>query len=82
MANQQQSIRNRCKIDILASILQTANGGAKRTKIIRENYSLIRYIIFLCDIDLLKFDSKDNIFKTTSKGMEFLRSYDQLIELL
>jgi hypothetical protein len=47
MPNQQQSIRNRCKIDILASILQTANGGAKRAKIIRENYSLIRYIIFL-----------------------------------
>jgi predicted transcriptional regulator len=82
MANQQQSIRNRFKIDILASILQTANGGAKRAKIIRENYSLIRYIIFLCDIDLLKFESKDSIFKTTSKGMEFLRSYDQLIELL
>lgn len=75
-ANQQQSIRNRYKIDILASILQTANGGAKRSKIIRENYSLIRYIIFLCDIDLLNFDSNDNIFKTTSKGMELLRSYD------
>jgi predicted transcriptional regulator len=82
MPNQQQSIKNRCKIDILASILHTANGGAKRSKIIRENYSLIRYIIFLCDIDLLKFDSKDSIFKTTIKGMEFLRSYDQLVELL
>jgi predicted transcriptional regulator len=82
MPNQQQSIKNRCKIDILASILHTANGGAKRSKIIRENYSLIRYIIFLCDIDLLKFDSKDSVFKSTIKGMEFIRSYDQLIELM
>jgi len=82
MPSQQQSIKNRCKIDILASILHAANGMAKRSEIIRENYSLIRYIIFLCDIDLLKFNSKDKIFKTTIQGMEFLRSYDQLIELL
>jgi|RhiMetdeSRZDD1v2_1073273.scaffolds.fasta_scaffold26938_2 predicted transcriptional regulator len=82
MPNPQQSIKNRCKIDILASILHTANGGAKRSKIIRENYSLIRYIIFLCDIDLLKFESKGSVFKTTTKGMEYLRSYDQLVELL
>jgi predicted transcriptional regulator len=82
MPSQQQSIKNRCKIDILASILHTANGGAKRSEIIRENYSLIRYIIFLCENDLLKFESNDKIFKTTIRGMEFLRSYDQLVELL
>ncbi|HEY7108005.1 MAG TPA: winged helix-turn-helix domain-containing protein [Nitrososphaeraceae archaeon] len=82
MPSQQQSIKNRSKIDILASILHAANGGAKRSEIIRENYSLIRYIIFLCDIDLLKFNSKDKIFKTTMRGMEFLRLYDQLVELL
>ena len=72
--------KNRSRVDILASILQMANGGAKRSKITMNNYHLLRYISLLCENDLLQYDKKDNILRTTAKGIEFLAAYDELID--
>ena len=70
----------RSNVDIIASILQMANGGAKRSKITMNNYHLLRHISLLCENDLLQYDKKENLLRTTPKGIEFLATYNELIE--
>jgi len=74
------NMRIRSKVDILASILQMANGGAKRSKMTMNNYHLLRHISLLCENDLLQYDREENILKTTPKGIEFLTAYNELVE--
>jgi predicted transcriptional regulator len=59
-------------VDIIASILQMANGGAKRSKMKINNYHLLRHISLLCENNLLRYDKKENVLRTTPKGIEFL----------
>ena len=70
----------RSRVDILASILQLANGGTKRSKMTMNNYHLLRHISLLCENDLLQYDKKENILRTTPKGIEFLTAYNELVE--
>ncbi len=72
--------KNRCRVDVLASILHMANGGTKRSKMTMNNYHLLKHISLLCESDLLQYDKKDNTLRTTAKGMEFLSAYNELIE--
>src|SRR6476646_10250180 len=74
------NMRIRSKVDILASILQMANGGAKRSKMTMNNYHLLRHISLLCENDLLQYDKKENVLRTTPKGIEFLTAYNELVE--
>ena len=74
------NMKIRSRVNILASILQMANGGAKRSKMTMNNYHLLRHISLLCENDLLQYDKKDNVLRTTAKGIEFLTAYNELIE--
>ena len=74
------NMKIRSRVDILASILQMANGGAKRSKMTMNNYHLLRHISLLCENDLLQYDKKDNVTRTTAKGIEFLTAYNELVE--
>jgi len=87
------SLPNRTKIDIMANILQVANGGAKKTHIMYQcNLSfrqLHAYLNLLVDIGLLearalKTEDKGNsqLFETTSKGKAFIKAYHSLKALL
>lgn len=57
-----------------------ANGGTKRSKITMNNCHLKKYFLLLCEHDLLRYEIKNNIFKTTAKGLEFLAVYNELID--
>ena len=74
------NMKIRSRVDIIASILQMANGGAKRSKMTMNNYHLLRHISLLCENDLLQYDKKENVLRTTPKGIEFLTAYNELVE--
>ena len=78
------TVRNR--IEIISQILEVANGGVtSKTKIMaRANLSYIQlqnYLITLSDKELLRYDLDTHTFKTTEKGLKFLKVYSQLDQL-
>ncbi len=80
-------IRNRNRIEILCGILQVANGGitTKMGIMYKVNLSyaqLKEYLIHLTESGLLRYDLESHSFKTTEKGLRFLRAYDQMIYAL
>jgi predicted transcriptional regulator len=78
------TVRNR--IEIISQILEVANGGVtSKIKIMaRANLSYIQlknYLITLNDKELLSYDLDTHTFKTTEKGLKFLKAYSQLDQL-
>jgi predicted transcriptional regulator len=87
------SLLHRSRIDIIATILLAANGGAKKTHIMYKcNLSfkqLHAYLNFLVEIGLLKLvhektqaDENSVKFETTKKGQSFIKAYTNLSALL
>ncbi|UCH70310.1 MAG: hypothetical protein JSV29_08840 [Candidatus Bathyarchaeota archaeon] len=81
----------RSEIDIMASILNEAHKGARKTRIMyRCNLSykqLQTYLKLLVGLDMLIFVSKKGnnttgFFKTSGKGVEFLDAYRKLKVLM
>ena len=78
----------RGKLDIIAEILGVTQDGALKTQVMyRANLSFSQignYIRFMLKIGILKVVSKEGneIYKTTDKGLEFLRSYQQVRQLM
>jgi predicted transcriptional regulator len=78
-----QQIRNRTRVEILASILQVASKGALKTHIMyRANLShrqLEKYLAFLEEKGLLDEgideDFGNRTYRITEKGFDFLREY-------
>jgi len=84
-------IRKRSDIDIMASILDEARKGAKKTHIMyRCNLShrqLQIYLKLLSGMEFLashseKASSELDLFKTTAKGLKFLDAYRTLKALM
>ncbi len=80
-------IRNRNRIEILCEILQVANGGitTKMKIMYKVNLSyaqLKEHLIYLTEKGLLRYDLERHAFKTTEKGLKFLKAYDQMIYAL
>ena len=75
------TVRNR--IEIISQILEIANGGVNsKTKIMaKANLSYLQlknYLVTLSEKDLLRYDLYTSTFKTTEKGLRFLKVYGQL----
>ena len=72
----------RSSFEIIAEILETAKDGAKKTRIMYAcglSFRFVqKYLDLLIDTELLAMGSS---YKTTEKGMGFLRKYQKL-ELL
>jgi len=66
---------------MVASILEAANGGARKTRILYKTYlsndKLNRYIQSLISKGLLRTNESQTLFKTTEKGIRFLQVYEQ-----
>ena len=75
-------------MDIFASILDVANGGATKRQIIFKSYlssiQLIKYINVLCDRNLLAPERGEMrvIYRTTDRGLTFLQIYMKINELI
>lgn len=78
-------MRYRSRTDIVASILQSANGGVTKTKMMYHAYlsheQLKDYLMILMKNGLLEYAKEEAKFRTTQKGLIFLKAYDQLTEV-
>ena len=78
-------MKYRSRTDIVTQILQAANGGSTKTKIMYKAYlsyaQLKEYLSILIENDLLKYSEGEQIYKTTEKGLKFLKVYDQMSDL-
>jgi len=77
----------RSRNDIIASILEVANGNRVRSTQIQFkayiSYNLLKeYLVLLLKNGLLEYIEGERSFKTTAKGMQFLHKYNQMGELI
>ena len=75
--------KRRSDIEISADILKVAMNGAKKSHIVYRanlNFDVVkRYIKRLNDAGLINLPSIEcRLFKTTSKGMEYISQYEHL----
>jgi len=79
-------VKYRSRTEISAMILEAVRQGATKTKIMYKaylSYTLVKqYLAFLQENDLLKYEKLTKQYRITEKGIKFLHSYDQILELL
>lgn len=83
--NLQFAMKYRSRTDIVREILNAANGGATKTKIMYKAYlsyaQLKEYMEVLSESDLMEYDPAHGTYKTTDKGFQFLRVYENMTHL-
>ena len=79
-------MKYRSRTEIVAMILDAANGGATKTKIMYKAFlsyaQLKEYLSVLIENNLLEYLEGTKIFKTTEKGLNFLKMHNEIGELL
>ena len=79
-------MKYRSRTDIVSQILEAANGGATKTKIMYKAYlsyaQLKEYLSVLVENNLLEFEQGTQTYKTTSQGLQFLKTYSQIGTLI
>ena len=75
-------MKYRSRTEIVSNILEAANGGATKTKIMYKGFlsyaQLQEYLAILLANGLLEHNEKEGKFATTSKGIKFLGVSSQL----
>jgi predicted transcriptional regulator len=76
----------RSRTEIVAMILNAANGGATKTKIMYNvflSYNQLReYLTMLIENDLIEYLGENKIFRTTENGLNLLKIHNEMTELL
>jgi predicted transcriptional regulator len=79
-------MKNRSRTELASSILEAANDGANKMKIMYRafiSYSQLKeYLAMLTQNGLIAHDAEGAMYRTTSNGIKFLESSRQLGELL
>jgi predicted transcriptional regulator len=79
-------VKYRSRTEIVAMILEAANGGATKTKIMYKaflSYAQLReYLSVLIENNLLEYLEGSQTYKTTEKGLNFLKMHNGIGELL
>ena len=77
---------NRSRTEIVSNILDAANGGATKTKIMYKAFisynQLKEYLSLLIENNLLEYRDGTKTFKTIEKGLYFLKTHNEIGELL
>jgi predicted transcriptional regulator len=75
-------MKYRSRSEIVALILEAANGGATRTKIMYKAFlsfvHLKGYLSALLENELIEYDAGGKIYKTTPIGIRPLEVYNQI----
>jgi len=75
-------VKYRSRTDIVTSILESADGGLTKTKIMYKAYlsyaQLKEYLSVLLENGLLEYEEGRAIYMTTPKGIQFLKTYKQI----
>jgi predicted transcriptional regulator len=79
-------MKYRSRTEIVAMILDAANGGATKTKIMYKaflSYAQLReYLSVLIENTLIEYVEGSQTYKTTGKGLNFLKMHNEIGELL
>ena len=80
-------MKYRSSIEVMAQILQVANGGnATKTKILYQavlsSNQLKEHLVRLIKKDLLRYDGNTGTFKTTERGLRFLQIYSHIEDMI
>ncbi len=79
-------MKYRSRTEIVAMILEAANGGATKTKIMYKaflSYNQLReYLSVLIENNLIEYLEGSPIYKTTEKGLTYLKMNSEIEGLL
>ena len=79
-------MKHRGRTEIVSNILDAANGGATKSKIMYKAFlsygQLKEYLSILIENNLIVYLDGTQTYKTTEKGLNFLKKYDEIQELL
>ncbi len=79
-------MKYRSRTEIVAMILEAANGGSTKTKIMYKaflSYNQLReYLSILIENNLIEYLEGSPIYKTTEKGLTFLKMNTEIEGLL
>jgi predicted transcriptional regulator len=79
-------MKYRSRTEIVAMILEAANGGATKTKIMYNAYlsynQVKEFLSILIENSLLEYIEGARTFKTTEKGLNFIKMHNEIGELL
>jgi predicted transcriptional regulator len=77
---------NRSRTEIVGNILDAANGGTTKTKIMYFAFlsynQLNEYLSILIENNLIEYLDGTKTFKTTEKGLNYLKMYNKIRKLL
>ena len=79
-------MKYRSRTEIVGNILDSANVGATKTKIMYKAFlsynQLKEYLSILIENNLIEYLDGTRTFKTTEKGLNFLKMHNEMGELL
>ena len=79
-------MKNRSRTELVGNILDAANGGSTKTKIMYKaflSYSQLKeYLAILIENNLIEYLDGTQTFKTTEKGLILLKMQNEMGELL
>ena len=79
-------MKYRSRTDIVATILDAANGGSSKTKIMYKAYlsyaQLKEYLEVLVENGLLEYEEGELKYKTTERGIRFMKTYNEIGEMV
>ena len=77
---------NRSRTEIVSNILDAANGGTTKTKIMYFAFlsynQLNEYLSLLIENNLIEYLDGTKTFKTTEKGLNLLKIHNEVAEML
>ena len=79
-------MKYRSRSEIIAMILQAANNGATKTRIMYGAYlsyaQVKEYLEFLQSKKLLSYEDGTSLYRLTEKGLQFLRVFDEISDMI
>ena len=79
-------MKYRSRTDIAEMILEAANGGATKTKIMYKAFlsyaQLKEYLAVLIENGLIEYEDVRQLYRTTEKGLHLLQIYNQVDEVV
>ena len=77
---------NRNRLEIISQILEAANGGITKTRIMYRAFlsyaQMKENLTALTEKDLLRYNEDTRTFKTTEKGLRFLDIYNRISDMI
>src|SRR5438093_4940469 len=76
------NMKYRSRTDIVSQILDAANGGSTKTRIMYKAYlsyaQLKEYLSILVENGLLELEEEQQKYRTTEKGTKFIKAYQHM----